>query len=144
MPIPARPRVGLRQVWWVLALFTLQKLVFLVWLVTSTDRGYLADMFQWDGPRYLEIAREGYHYPAFDAAGKEINSNLAFFPLCPLSSRTRRIRSMPPIPLSEGSSVSHTSMAPSMPSTGSTCASAPISTTRSADAKTWGSMSWGR
>ncbi|MBO1030425.1 hypothetical protein IPV09_03655 [Tessaracoccus sp. SD287] len=87
MPVPARPRVGLRQVWWVLALFFLQKLLFLALLVATTERGYLADMFQWDGPRYLEIAVEGYHYPAYDAAGHEINSNLAFFPLYPLAGR---------------------------------------------------------
>ena len=87
MPVPARARIGLRQVWWVLVLFSIQKLLFLALLVTSTERGYLADMFQWDGPRYLEIAGEGYHYPAYDPAGNEINSNLAFFPLYPLVGR---------------------------------------------------------
>lgn len=92
MPRPARPRralprVGLRQAWWVLVLFALQKLVFLGLLAHDADAGILAALYQWDAPRYLEIAREGYHYPAHDAAGNEINSNLAFFPLYPLLGR---------------------------------------------------------
>lgn len=81
------PAIGWRQAWWVVGLFAVQKLVFLAWLALVTDRGFTADLFQWDGPRYLEIAQSGYHYPAFDAQGQEINSNLAFFPLYPMLGR---------------------------------------------------------
>ncbi|MGA4506631.1 hypothetical protein ACQB6R_13865 [Propionibacteriaceae bacterium G1746] len=87
MPVPARPRVGLRQAWWVLLIFACQKAVFLGWAWADDTHPLLVDLYQWDAPRYLDIAQHGYTYPTYASDGREINSNIAFFALYPLLGR---------------------------------------------------------
>src|SRR5207302_5233482 len=54
---------------------------------TITKAALLTDLTKWDGDWYLSIARDGYPHHLPEVAGKATASNIAFFPLYPLTIR---------------------------------------------------------